>query len=264
MGAGNHPRTRKGQERGPRHGGKGHHGKRHDPHPGRAYHDGGTSAAPPPLNAARLPGAHPPTHTAEAGIGRCTDHTSAHPPVTGNHMQNGGHTYTGTTGHTHRGSRKETPPHGAPARPHRQARTPAATRATSQTPEEDEGTATASRATDRHPQRTRDQGTGPQGGQPHGRLPDPPARAARPGPQRTDPARHPQLTAPHSHQPATLQPALRTRTQARLTSTDPPRHNATPRHTAPQPATVQRATARRDATRHRAAHHGTSDPNLKD
>ena len=47
MGAGNHPRTRKGRERGPRHGGKGHHGKRHDPHPGRAYHDGGTSAAPP-------------------------------------------------------------------------------------------------------------------------------------------------------------------------------------------------------------------------
>ena len=33
MGAGNHPRTRKGQERGPRRGGKGHHGKRHNPHP---------------------------------------------------------------------------------------------------------------------------------------------------------------------------------------------------------------------------------------
>ena len=114
------------------------------------------------------------------------------------------------------------------------------------------------------PQRTRDQGTGPQGGQPHGRLPDPPARAARPGPHSTDPARHPHLTAPPSQQPATLRPTLRTTTQARLTSTDPPRHNARPRHTAPQRATVQHATARRDATRHRAAQHGTTDPNLKD
>ena len=107
MGAGNHPRTRKGQERGPRRGRKGHHRKRHDRHPGRAYHDGGTSAAPPPPNAARLPGAHPPTRTAEASIGRRTDHTSAHPPATGNHTGNGGHTYTGRKGHTHRGSRRE-------------------------------------------------------------------------------------------------------------------------------------------------------------
>ena len=108
MGAGNHPRTRKGQERGPRRGGKGHQGKRQDPHPGRAYHDGGTSAAPPPPNAPRLPGAHPPTRTAEASIGRRTDHTlSAHPPATGNHTGNGGHTYTGRTGHTHRGRRRE-------------------------------------------------------------------------------------------------------------------------------------------------------------
>ena len=107
MGAGNHPGTRKGQERGPRHGGKGHHGKRHDPHPGTAYHDGGTSAAQPPLNAPRLPGVHPRTHTAQASIGRRTDHTSAHPPATRNHTGNGGHTYTGRTGHTHRGSRRE-------------------------------------------------------------------------------------------------------------------------------------------------------------
>ena len=155
-------------------------------------------------------------------------------------------------------------PHGAPPRPHRQATTLAATGATSQAPEEDEGTATATRARDQKPQRTQDQGTGPQGGQPHGRLPDPPAQAARPGLHSTDPARHPHLTAPPSHQPATLRPALRTTTQARLTSTDPPRHNARPRHTAPQRATVQRATARRDATRHRAAQHGTTDPNLKD
>ena len=79
----------------------------HDPQPGRAYHDGGTSAAPPPPNAARLPGAHPPTRTAEASIRRRTDHTSAHPPATGNHTGDGGHTYTGRTGHTHRGSRRE-------------------------------------------------------------------------------------------------------------------------------------------------------------
>ena len=153
-------------------------------------------------------------------------------------------------------------PHAAPPRPQCQATTPAATRATSQAPEEDEGKATATRARDQNPQRTRDEGTGPQGGQPHGRLPDSPARAARSGPHSTDPARH--LTAPPSHQPATLRPALHTTTQARLTSTDPPRHNARPRHTAPQRATVQCATARRDATRHRAAQHGETDPNQKD
>ena len=107
MGAGNHRGTRKGQERGPRHGGRGHHGKRDDPHPGRAYHDGGTSAAPPPPNAARLPGARPPTRTAEASIGRRSDHTSAHPPATGNHTGDGGHTYTGRTGHSHRGTCRE-------------------------------------------------------------------------------------------------------------------------------------------------------------
>ena len=264
MGAGNHPRTRKGQKRGPKHRGKGHHGKRHDPHPGRAYHDGGTSAAPRPPNAARLPLAHPPTRTAEASIRRRTDHTSAHLPATGNHTGNGGHTYTGRTGGTHEGSRKETPPRAAPPRPHWQATTPAAIRGPSQAPEEDEGTATVTRARDRDPQGTRDQGTGPQGGQPHGWIPDPPARAARPGPDSTDPARQPHLTAPPSPQPATLRPALRTMTQARLTSTDPPRHNTRPRHTAPQRATVQRATARRVATQHRAAQHGTTEPNLKD
>ena len=161
-----------------------------------------------------------------------------------------------------------TPPHGAPPRPHRQATTPAATRATSQAPEEDEGTATATRTGDRN---SRGYGTKAQAlreGNPRDRhavdLPNPPARAARPSPHGTDPARHPHLTAPPSHQPATLWPALRTTTQARLTSTDPPRHNARPRHTAPQRATVQRATARRDAMRHRAAHNDTTDPNLRD
>ena len=107
MGAGNDPRTRKGQERGPRRGGKGHYGKRHDPHPRKAYHDGGTSAAPPSPNATRLPGAHAPSRTAEASIRRRTDHTSAHPPATRTHTGNGGHTYPGRTGRTHRGSRRE-------------------------------------------------------------------------------------------------------------------------------------------------------------
>ena len=180
MGAGNHPRTRKGRKREPRHGGKGHHGRRHDPHRGRAYHDRGTSAAPPPPNTPRHPGAHPPTHTTEASIGRRSDHTSAHPPATGNHTENGGHTYTGRSGHIHRGSRKKKPPHGAPPRPHRQATTPAATRATSQAPEENEGTATATRTRDRNPQRTRDQGTGPQGGQLHGPSREQPTRPTSP------------------------------------------------------------------------------------
>ena len=60
VGAGNHPRTRRGQERGPRRRERGHHGGRQDPHQGKAYHDGGTSAASPPADAARLPGAHTP------------------------------------------------------------------------------------------------------------------------------------------------------------------------------------------------------------
>ena len=145
MGAGNHPRTRKGRERGPRHGGKGHHGKRHDPHPGRAYHDGGTSAAPPLPNARQLPGAHPPTHTAEASIGRCTDHTSAHPPAhRAPHGEWRAHLH-GENGPQPQRNPQGTPPQGAPPCPHRQATTPAATRATSQAPEEDEGTATATR-----------------------------------------------------------------------------------------------------------------------
>ena len=112
--------------------------------------DGETSAAPPPP--------HTPTHTTEANIGRHADHTSARPPATGNHTENGGHTYTGRTDHTHRGGRREH---------RRQPTTPTTTKANSQAPEEDESTAAAPTTTDRHPQRTRDQGTGPQGGQPH-------------------------------------------------------------------------------------------------
>ena len=116
-------------------------------------------------------GAEPPTRAAEARIGRRTDHTSARPPATGNHTgENGLHPQRKPTG---------TPPRSPPPRPHRQGTTPANTRATSGAPEEDKGTATAPRARDRDPQRTRHNGTGPHGGQPHGHLPDPPARAAR-------------------------------------------------------------------------------------
>ena len=260
MGAGNHPRTRKGRERGPRPGGKGHHGRHHDPHPGRAHHDRGTSAAPPPPNT--------PTHTTEANIRRQADHTSARPPATGNHTENGGHTYTGRTGHTHRESRRErrrtAHHHALTAR--RRPRPP-------QGPRHRHRKRTKARPW--HPglgtETPRGHGTkaqAPREGNPTDRhandLPDPPARAARPSPHSTDPARHPHLTAPPSHQPATLWPALRTTTQARLTSTDPPRQHARPRHTAPQRATVQCATARRDATRHRAAQQDAIDPNLKD
>ena len=260
MGAGNQPRTRKGRERGPRHGGKGHHGRHHDPHPGRAHHDGGTSAAPAPPNT--------PTHTTEANIRRHADHTSARQLATGNHTENGGHTYTGRTGHTHRGSRRERrrtahhhaltarrrprPPQGPPHR-HRK-RTKAQLRHPRLGTETPRGHGTKAQA--------------PREGNPTDRhandLPDPPARAARPSPHSTDPASHPHLTAPPGNRPAILQPEPRTTTQARLTSADPPRHHARPRHTAPQRATVQRATARRDATRHRAAQHNTTDPNLRD
>ena len=264
MGPGNHPRTRKGQERGPRHRGKGHHGKRREPHPGRAYHDRGDQRRPTPTERPKTPGGAPPnTHRRSKQRTLYGSHqrtpTSHRKPHGGwrahLHRENGPHPQRKPQG---------TLPRGAPTRPHRQATTPATTRATSEAPEEDKGTATATRARDRDPQRTRDQGTGPQGGQLHGRLPDPPARTARLGPHSTDPARHRHLTAPPSHQPATIRPAPRTTTQARLTSTDPPRHNARPQHTAPQRATVQRATARRDAMRHRAAEHGKTDPNLKD
>ena len=226
----------------------------------REHHHGGTSAAPPPPNT--------PTHTNEVNIGRHADHTSAHPPATGNHTENGGHTYTGRTGHTHRGSRTERrrtahhhaltarrrprPPQGPPHR-HRK-RTKARPRHQGLGTETPRGHGTKAQA--------------PREGNPTDRhaidLPDPPARAARPSPHSTDPARHQHLTAPPSPRPATLRPALRTTTQTRLTSTDPPRHYARPRHTAPQRATVQRATARRNATRHRAPQHDTTDPNLKD
>ena len=71
------------------------------PHPGQTPHDsrGRTS----------------PTHAGEARRGRRTDHTSSHPPATGNHTGNGGHAYTGRTGYNHRGGYGE---HRRPAHQH--------------------------------------------------------------------------------------------------------------------------------------------------
>ena len=103
-----------------------------------------------------------------------------------------------------------TPPQGAPPRPHCQATTPAATRATSQAPEEDKGTATATRTRDRNPPRTRDQGAGPQGGQPHGPSRDQPTRPTSPSGTPKPPQHGPSETpTPNrtSHPPASHTPA---------------------------------------------------------
>ena len=67
----------------------------------------GDQRRPTPTERPTTPVGAPPNTPAEASIGRRTDHTSAHPPATGNHTGNGGHTYTGRTGHIHRGSRRE-------------------------------------------------------------------------------------------------------------------------------------------------------------
>ena len=198
MGAGNHPRTRKGQERGPRRGGKGHHGQTLRRTPRKGIPRRGDQRRPTPTERpTTFRGAPPNTH------GRSKHRTpyGSHQRTPTSHRKPHGEWRP----HPQRKPQR-TPPHGAPPRPHHQATTPATTRATSQAPEEDEGTATATGARDRNSQRTRDQGRGPQGGQPHGRLPDPPARAARPGPDNTDPARHRHPTAPPrppaSHTPA--------------------------------------------------------------
>ena len=70
-----------------------------------------TTEGPAPPHPKRTPhaprGRRPPTHAAEARFGRRTDHTGAHPPATGNHTGDGGHTYTGRAGYTHRRRRWE-------------------------------------------------------------------------------------------------------------------------------------------------------------
>ena len=160
MCAGNHPRTRKGRERGPRHGGKGQHGRHHDPHPGRAHHDRGHQRRPSPTK-------HPNTHHRSKHRTPCGSHQRTPTGHRKPHGERRAHLHGENGPHPQR-KPQGTPPHGAPPHRHRQATTPATTKATSQAPEGDEGTAAAPTTRDRNPQRTRDQGTGPQGGQPHG------------------------------------------------------------------------------------------------
>ena len=168
VGAGNHPRARKGREQGPGRRERGHHGGHQDPHARRAYHEGGTGAPPPPTDAARPPGAHAPnTHRPSTNQKPYRSHR--HTPTSHREPHRGWRAYLHKKNGLHP-QRKPlgTPPRSPPPRPHRQATILATTRATSQTPEEDEGTATAPRVRDRDPQRTRDHGTGPHGGQCYG------------------------------------------------------------------------------------------------
>ena len=216
----------------------------------------------------------PPTHAAEARIGRRTDHTASRPPATRNHTGEGGHTYTARKGYTNRGSRREQrraarhhtltarprpwPQQGRPhrhqkrkrARPHHpglEARTPRRHGTEAQPPREGNPADTC------------------QTHQPERHTQTPTARTQRATPH---------LTAPLSHQPATLRPALHTTTRARLTSTDPPRQNTrqhgtphrsappcnaprqgTPRHNTPQHVATRRGTARHTTARLGATRH---------
>ena len=160
MGAGNHPRTRKGRERGPRHGGKGHHGRHHEPTPRKGTPRRGDQRRPSPTK-------HPNTHHRSKHRTLCRSHQRTPTGHRKPHGERRAHLHGENGPHPQR-KPQGTPPHGAPPRPQRQATTPATTKATSQALEEDEGTAGAPTTRDRNPQRTRDQGTGPQGGQPHG------------------------------------------------------------------------------------------------
>ena len=137
---------RKGQERGPRHRGKGHHGRRQDSHPGRAYHERGDERRPTSTERRTTPGGAPPNKHRRSK--QRTPYGSHQRTPTGHRKPHGGwmaHLH-GEDGLHPRRKPQGTPPRGAPPRPHRQVTTPAATRATSQAPEEDEGTATATRA----------------------------------------------------------------------------------------------------------------------
>ena len=154
MGSGHHPRTRKERERGPRHGGKGHHDRCHDPH------RRGDQRRPTPTK-------HPNTHHRSKHRTPCGSHQRTPTGHRKPHGERRAHLHGENGPHPQRRP-QETPPHGTPPCPHRQPTTPTTTKANSQAPEEDESTAAAPTTTDRHPQRTRDQGTGPQGGQPHG------------------------------------------------------------------------------------------------
>ena len=154
MGAGHHPTTRKEWERGPRHGGKRHHDRYHDPH------RRGDQRRPTPTK-------HPNTHHRSKHRTPCGSHQRTPTGHRKPHGERRAHLHGENGPHPQRRP-QGTPPHGTPPCPHRQPTTPTTTKANSQAPEGDESTAAAPTTTDRHPQRTRDQGTGPQGGQPHG------------------------------------------------------------------------------------------------
>ena len=216
-------------------------------------------------------GRTPPTHAAEARIGRRTDHTGTRPPATGDHTGDGG-----------------SPTRGERATPTEDAALNTAVQPTTtpsppgDDPSHHKGHLTSTGRGQRHGHSTQSKGLGPpeHTGQRHrapGRAtprtptrptspsdtPRPPQhrRSEPPGPNRTPkpPASHTPTRTPHQdagqtdlHRPTTAQ------------------HEAA-RHTAPQRPTVQRtttrhpkaqhATARRDATRHRAACRGTSQRN---
>ena len=122
-----------------------------------------TTGRPAPPQPHQTPQHTPPKQTSDAM--RITP-AHAHRPRETTRRTEG--TPTGENGPHPQRKPQGTPPHGAPPRPHRQATTPTTTKATPQAPEEEESTAAAPTTRDRNPQRTRDQGTGPQGGQPHG------------------------------------------------------------------------------------------------
>ena len=224
---------------------------------------------PTPSRHRTTPAGASPQHAAEARIGRRTDHTGSRPPATRNHTGEGGHTYKGRKGYTHRGRRRE---HRRPV--HHHALTARRQRWPQQGPPQ------------RHQKRTkaRPQHSGLEAGTPRGhgtktqapREGNPadtypthqPERHTQTPPAQTQRAT-PHLAAPPSHQPATLRPALRTTTRARLTSTDPPQHNTrqhgtphrsaplcnaqgqgSPRHNTPQHDATRRGTERHTTARH--------------
>ena len=154
-------------------------------------------------------------------------------------------------------------PRSPPPRPHRQATTPATTRATTKATEEEVDIAATSRTRGKDPQRTRDQSTGPQGGQPRGQLPDPPARAAHPDPRSTDPTSHATPNRPSqppaSHKTTTRVPHHKAgqSNHRRPNLTPPPRHNmrqhGTPHGSAPPCNAPRQGTPRHDTPQHDTA-----------
>ena len=219
----------KGQEKGG-HRGRGRKGGHQGAHTGRARHNGKTTTPPPPADTLRPTQARacqdaPPQHGPDAAraaparfhrppgpaqgtggtptrgeeatpTGRAAENAATQPTTTpsppgddpghnkAHHTSNG----TGTSGGTGHGrdtqderrqGGRETGPDGTQHTRGGQDTPPHRTRHTSR---------------GKGLQRTRDKGTGPQGGQPRGHPPNPPGRTAHPDPRNTDPTSH---TAPN-------------------------------------------------------------------